>query len=191
MLIKMAEKEFINECVDDLQMNLEFTVPKELNERIFQIVKELGTVLSEKQLESLCDDVIKPLGYEIEERNDLRRSDEYHLGTIDGYEEASQNSFDNGYGAAMEEASTAEVQLDFSDYEELRKSANILIASLGRELLDIDDETVKSIMYNPKLSDNRKVRQIAWKRNITTHCLVLKHQQALNKKFHEVEAEKR
>lgn len=187
----MAEKEFINECVDGLQMNLEFTVPKELNERIFQIVKELGTVLSEKQLESLCDDVIKPLGYEIEERNDLRRSDEYDLGVTDGQEVGYQAGFDDGYGAAMKKASTAKVQLDFNDYEELRKSANILIAALGRKLSDMDDTTVNDVMHDPKLSNNRKVHRIAWKRTITANRLVLKHQQALNKKFREVEAEKR
>lgn len=186
----MVAKEIINEYVDDLQSDLFFSVPKELNERICQIVRELGTVLSEEQLESLCDDVIKPLKDEIDERDDLRRSDEYDLGFTDGQEEGSQAGFDDGYEAAMKKASTAQVQLDFNDYEELRESANILIAALGRKLLDMDDETVKNIMYNPKLSDSRKVRQIAWKRNITTNRLVLKHQQALNKKFHEVKAKK-
>lgn len=186
----MVAKEIINEYVDDLQINLEFNVPKELNERIYQIVKELGSVLSEEQLELLCDGVIKPLGDEIEERDELRRDEEYHLGVTDGYEEGSQAGFDDGYESAMKTASTAQVQLDFNDYEELRESANILIASLGHELLDMDDEAVKNIMYNPKLSDSRKMRQIAWKRNITTNRLVLKHQQALNKKFHEVEAKK-
>ena len=67
----MAEQSIINEYADDLQSYLFFSVPKELNERICQIVRELGTVLSEEQLELLCEDVIKPLGDVIEERDDL------------------------------------------------------------------------------------------------------------------------
>lgn len=187
----MAEQSIINEYADDLQSYLFFSVPKELNERICQIVRELGTVLSEEQLELLCEDVIKPLGDVIEERDDLRREDEYDLGVTDGQEVGYHAGFDDGYGAAMKKASTAKVQLDFNDYEELRKSANILIAALGRKLSDMDDTTVNDVMHDPKLSDNRKVHRIAWKRTITANRLVLKHQQALNKKFREVEAEKR